>query len=123
GHCADGRLGRMAGHRSGVAQAEVDVFVPVDVREARAVRFRREDREATRPADHPRHRHAAQQRPARLDGQLAGARMLALETLELAVEERLGAHRVTASALFAGGPGVLVVLVAVAVPGTRSRWR
>ena len=42
------------------AEAEVDVLVAVDVAKARTFRFRREDREAARPADHPRHRHPGQ---------------------------------------------------------------
>ena len=39
---------------------------PSTSREARALRLGREDREAAGPADHPGHRHAAEQRAARL---------------------------------------------------------
>jgi hypothetical protein len=51
------RLRRVTRHRRGVAEAEVDVLVPVHVAEARSLRVGREDREAAGPADHPRHRH------------------------------------------------------------------
>ena len=54
--------GRVPGHRAGVAEAEVDVLVAVDVDDARARRLGREDREPARPAGHPVHRHPAEQR-------------------------------------------------------------
>ena len=60
-----GRLGRMAGHRAGVAEAEVDVLVPVDVTEPRAGRLLDEHREGARPLGHPVHRDAGEERPAR----------------------------------------------------------
>ena len=59
---AHDRRGGVAGHRARVAEAEVDVLDPVDVAEARARRLRREDGEPARPAHHPVHRHAGEQR-------------------------------------------------------------
>ncbi len=84
---ADDRLGAVARHRAGVAEAEVHVLVPVDVGEARPVRLVDVDRELTRPAHHPVHGHAVQQRAAR-----------ALEDLEragvsLAERRQLAAHQ------------------------------
>jgi hypothetical protein len=55
------RLGRVPRHRAGVAQAEVDVLVTVDVVEARAAGVGCENGEAAGPPDHPVHRHAAEQ--------------------------------------------------------------
>ena len=98
---------------------------PSTSREARAVRLGGEDREAARPADHPVHRHAAQQRAARLVRQLAGARMLALEALEL--PRREGPPRSPwagqARSVLARRSGVSVVLVAVAVARASVRGR
>ena len=62
GDRADDRLGRVPGHRTGVAEAEVDVLVAVDVDDARALRLGQEERVRAGPAHHPRHRDAAQQR-------------------------------------------------------------
>jgi hypothetical protein len=74
----------VAGHGAGVAEAEVDVLMPIDVAEARALGLGGEHREAAGPADHPVHRHAAEQVAARLLGQLERARVLGAEALELA---------------------------------------
>ena len=84
GDRAQRRLGRVAGHRAGVAEAEVDVLVAVDVAEARALRLVREHREAAGPARHPVHGHAAEQRAPRLLRQGERARVLGAEALELA---------------------------------------
>ena len=83
-----GRRGRgVAGHRPGVAEAEVDVFDSVDVGEPGARRLGHEDGEGARPLGHPRHRHAGQERaPAALE-QLARARMLGDEALLLGSEQ------------------------------------
>ena len=52
------RLGRMPGHGTGVAEAEVHVLEPVDVAEAGTLRLDGEHRKAARPPHHPVHRHA-----------------------------------------------------------------
>jgi hypothetical protein len=78
-----GRLGRVARHRSRVAEAEVDVVVAVDIAEARALRLGGEDREAARPADHPRHRDAGEEGARSLLGEGAGSRVLRFEALDL----------------------------------------
>ena len=54
---------RVAGHRAGVAQAQVDVLDAVDVREPRPGGRVHEHRERAGPPRHPRHRYAGQQRP------------------------------------------------------------
>ena len=89
GHRAHRRLGRVAGHRAGVAEAEVDVLVAVDVDEARAVRLGGEDREAARPAIIQGIGTPESSDAARARRELARARVLALEALELALEERV----------------------------------
>ena len=48
----------VTGHRTGVAEAEVDVLDAVHVEEAGSRRRGDVDREAARPPRHPRHRHA-----------------------------------------------------------------
>ncbi len=63
-HRLHDRLRRVAGHRAGVAEAEVDVLVAVDVDDPRACRLLDEDREAAGPARHPAHRDAEQERGA-----------------------------------------------------------
>ena len=90
---AQRRLGRVAGHRAGVAEAEVDVLVAVDVGEARALGLGREHGEAAGPAHHPVHRHAAEQRVLRLLGERVGARVLGAEALELAGHQLIKRHR------------------------------
>ena len=90
---ADGRPGRVPGHRPRVAEAEVDVLEPVGVAKACTLRFDGEDGEATRPAHHPVHRHAAEQRRLRLLRERVRARMLTFEARELVVEQLLDAHR------------------------------
>ena len=52
---------RVTRHRTGVAEREVDVGVPVEVGDAAARRLGEEDREAAGPLGHPGHRHAADQ--------------------------------------------------------------
>ena len=60
-HGADGRRGRVAGHRPGVAEAEVDVLVAVEVRQPGAACAPQVEREAAGPLVHPGHRHPAEQ--------------------------------------------------------------
>ena len=79
----------MARHRAGVAEAEVDVLVRVDVDEARAFRLLHEHREASRPLAHPVHGDALEQRRPRALGQLAGARVR-LDEARLLARVQLG---------------------------------
>ncbi len=76
---------RMAGHRTGVAEAEVDVLVAVDIGEAGAVSLVEEERKGARPAGHPCHRHAAEQVGARVGGHLRRPRVQLDEALLLGV--------------------------------------
>ena len=73
------RLGHLrqavAGHRPGVAEAEVDVVEAVDIGEVGTVGRVEEERERARPAGHPRHRHAAEQVGLGLFGKHCRARM------------------------------------------------
>ncbi len=85
------RLGRVPGHRAGVAEAEVDVLDAVDVAEASALCLARKNGKAARPADHPVHRHTGQERRVRAVRELRRAGVLALEALELAREQALRA--------------------------------
>ena len=57
----DGGWGAMAGHRTSVAQAEVDVLMAIDVTEMGPRGALDEDREPARPLDHPVHRHAGEE--------------------------------------------------------------
>jgi hypothetical protein len=77
----------VAGHRPGVAEAEVDVLVAVDVGERGAGRRGREHRMGASPLAHPRHRDAGEQRALRLIEELARAAMGGGETLLLSAEE------------------------------------
>ena len=79
-----GRRRRVAGHRAGVAEAQVDVLVAVDVGEAGAGRPRDEDRERARPLDHPVHRHAGRAATAGALVELLRARVQLAEALLLA---------------------------------------
>ncbi len=54
----------MAGHRAGVPEAEVDVFVPVNVDEPSTMGLLDGERKRTRPASHPRHGYAGHQSSA-----------------------------------------------------------
>ena len=83
----DGRRRRMAGHRPGVAEAEVGVDVAVDVDELRPLGALEEDREIPRPARHPVHRHAGEQRILGALVQRARARVRVGEALALAREQ------------------------------------
>ena len=88
GDRADDGPGRMSGHRTGVAEAEVDVLVAVDIDDARALRLGQEERVRAGPAHHPRHRYAAQQRSARAVGERPRARADGGEGLRLACRQR-----------------------------------
>ena len=55
---------RMPRHRPGVAQAEIDVAMAVDIVEMRALGLAHKRRECARPLEHPVHGDAAQQRLA-----------------------------------------------------------
>ena len=54
----------MPGHRAGVAEAEVDVVMPVDIGEAGPVGFGEEEGERAWPTRHPGHRDTADEMPA-----------------------------------------------------------
>src|SRR4029079_14026793 len=77
----------VAGHRTGVAEAEIHVLAPVHVDHAVADCAFDGDREAAGPQHHPGHRHAADQRALRTLVQLGRARVLGAEALQLRVEE------------------------------------
>ncbi|MOA01267.1 hypothetical protein D3C78_1206610 [compost metagenome] len=74
----------MAEHAAGVAEAEVEVLVTVDVEEAGALGALDEQRCRRRPVAHPVHRHAAEQRLAGALGQRHGLRVGGDEALALA---------------------------------------
>jgi hypothetical protein len=59
-HCRYRGGWRVAGHRAGIAEAEIDVTVAVDVEELGAPRFTHERRECAGPLRHPVHGHAAE---------------------------------------------------------------
>ena len=86
---ASDRLRRVPCHGSRVAEAEIDVLDPVHIPEVRPGRLAGEERKAARPPHHPVHRHSCEQRGVRALGELSGPRMLALKTLELALEQTL----------------------------------
>ena len=84
----DDRLRRVPGHRARVAEAEVDVLVAVDVDDPCALRLLDEDRESARPASHPAHRDAEQERGAGALAQLERTRMALAEGRDLVLEPR-----------------------------------
>ena len=73
----------VAGHRPGVAEAEVDVVVAVDAAERGAGRGLDVERERPGPLDHPGHRHALEERGLGALVELGRARVLARERLAL----------------------------------------
>jgi len=81
------RLRRVAEHAAGVAQAEVDVLVAVDIMETRPLGALDEQRTGRRPIGHPVHRHAAEQRLASALGQRLRARVALQEARLLGSEE------------------------------------
>ena len=93
----------VAGHCARVAEAEVDVVVPVDVGEMRARRRFHVDGKRARPLEHPVHRHTAEERfgcPLREPG---GARVAGDERALLGVHRRGEARSVECQA--GGGQG------------------
>lgn len=84
----------MAEHRAGVAEAEIDVAMTVDVGKRRAAGFLHVERERGRPVLHPVQRHAEQQVLGRFRGQRAGNRHGFGERLAFAIEQRAGADEV-----------------------------
>ena len=76
----------VAGHRPRVAQAQVEVAAAVHVLEVGALAARDEQREPARPADHPAHGHAGEQRALGALEERARLRVLAGEELPLAAE-------------------------------------
>ncbi len=79
---------RVAGHRAGVAQAEVDVVVPVHVGQPGTGRRLDEHREPARPPGHPRHRHAGEQRALRVGRERGRARVVLDEASFLVAAQR-----------------------------------
>jgi len=75
GHRPQRRVGGMARHRAGVAEAEVDVLDPVHVDEACALGRLDEHGKPSGPLAHPVHRHALEEVPMSAPGQLARPRM------------------------------------------------
>src|SRR5262249_27709336 len=82
----DRLLWGMAGHGSGIAKAEIDVLMAVDVAEAGARPLGDENREVSRPADHPVHGDAVEQAGLGLLEQRPRARVLGIEALAFAGE-------------------------------------
>ena len=105
------RLGRVARHRAGVAEAEVGVLVAVDVDDRRAARALAVEREAARPLAIHDIGTPASRLAARLLVQLARARVLALEALALAGDQLgellalRGRHAGAGSAASSGSSG------------------
>jgi hypothetical protein len=84
GHRPHGWCRGVSGHRRCVAEAEVHVLVAVHVTETSAVGLGGEHGEAACPPDHPRHRHAREQRTLGPRGELSRTWVLAREAVELA---------------------------------------
>src|SRR6266566_1551678 len=82
-HRPHGRCRGMPGHRGRVTEAEVRILETVHVAKTGAARLGGEHREASRPAYHPRHRHSREQRALGPRGELARARVLTFEPVEL----------------------------------------
>jgi len=80
---------RVAGHRAGVAEAEVDVVVAVDVDEMRAAGGFYEDGESAGPFVHPVHGNAAKEGRLGSKIEFSGTRMPGNEALFFASVERL----------------------------------
>ena len=78
---------RVTGHRSGVAETEVDVLVPIDVDETCSRGTLDEHGVGSRPARHPRHGYPAEQVRPRFLRQLSRARMCLDEPFLLHVQE------------------------------------
>jgi len=89
GEGAGDRCRRVAEHGAGVAEAEVDVLVAVDIEEAGALSALDEQRGGRRPVAHPVHRHAAEQRMSGALGQRQRARVALEEALPLARGQNL----------------------------------
>ena len=77
----------MARHAAGVAQAEVNEHVSVDIPEARTLRPVDEHGIVARPASHPVHRHTEQQRALGILGELPGSWVTFAEGRSLSVHE------------------------------------
>ena len=84
----DRRARGVAAHRPGVAEAEVDVGVAVDVGDLGALRLADVDGEATGPARHPVHRHPREQILGGAFVHLARAGVGGLEALLLPAQQR-----------------------------------
>ena len=58
----NGGCGGMSGHGSGIAEAEIDVAMSVDIDDFGSVSFADERRKCSGPFGHPVHGHAAEER-------------------------------------------------------------
>ena len=88
-HGRDHRGRAMAGHRAGVAEAQVDVVVPIHARCVGAAGRLQEERERTRPLDHPVHGHAVEQARAGAFVQRTSPWVPLGKCRQLALEERV----------------------------------
>ena len=89
GEGASDRVGRVAEHGAGVAQAEVDVLMTVHVEETRTLGAFDEQRHWRRPIGHPVHRYAAVQRVTGAFGQRHGLRIAGQEQFALGSDETI----------------------------------
>jgi hypothetical protein len=81
--------GRVTSHGTGVAEAEVNVVVAVNVGEVRTAGGLYEDGEGASPFVHPVHGNAAEERRLGAKIELGGARMLGDEAFFFALMERV----------------------------------
>ena len=94
--CVDGELprgsrghglGTVPAHATGVAEAEVDVIAPVDIRYMRAGRRLDVNRKAARPTAHPMRRSAVEEMFAAARPGFGGTRVALTETSLFAVDQ------------------------------------
>jgi hypothetical protein len=118
-----GRRRRVAGHAAGVAEAEIDVFVPIDIRQARTRGALDMERVVAGPLRHPVHRHAEELRRYCPRGERGACRATRPKRPLLAFEEAADAPRIDARAgLHAGSPASESRMLAATVsPETAAR--
>ena len=98
-HRGDDRGGTVAGHRAGIAEAQVDVVVAIRTDCVGARGRLEEERDRPRPLDHPVHRDAVEEALASLVVEGPGPRVAVGEVRQLGVEKppderRLDAGRI-----------------------------
>ncbi len=89
--------GRVSRHGAGIAEAQVDVAMAVDVEELGAPRLAHERREGARPFRHPVHGHAPEQRLARALKQRSRLRPVSDELLLFSLHQGLQAGALESS--------------------------